>query len=160
MSEKVITEKIRREKLAKLEHEQWVEWIKHQESMRKSMSVYLFKQKWKEWLFTATQTYDELTEFQKESDRKFADKVLIVCAEEEAKFEKDFNELADLKNSLIRRIVNLEKQEEEHNTKLQTALAECVIKRPEPTPYGTYREGYLDGIGFAVRKFEELLKDE
>lgn len=63
------------DKLAALEHEQWVSWVK---SILKSEDISKERaERWKE-LFTP---YDELTEEMKEEDRKWAQKVLDILGE-------------------------------------------------------------------------------
>ena len=62
------------EKLAKLEHEQWSGWIKYMESLKVIIDVPIREM----WLKLACLPYEKLTEKGKESDRKFARKVLGV----------------------------------------------------------------------------------
>lgn len=61
------------EKLAELEHDQWVEWSKALVQTEKRLSfsrIERWKKLWK--------PYAELTEAEKESDRKYAAKVLKI----------------------------------------------------------------------------------
>lgn len=63
------------DKLAALEHEQWMSWAK---SILKSEDISKERaERWKE-LFVP---YDELTEEMKEEDRKWAQKVLDILGE-------------------------------------------------------------------------------
>jgi len=65
------------EKLAAVEHEQWSEWIRHMESLKVIVDVPIREM----WLKLACIPYGKLTETGKESDRKFARKVLKVFDE-------------------------------------------------------------------------------
>ena len=61
-----------REKLARLEHEQWMSWaltLLEEEQLSQTRA-----ERWKMFLVP----YDELPEFVKEFDREWADKVLAV----------------------------------------------------------------------------------
>ena len=70
--------KILREKLAELEHEQWMEWSKDI-SRKEELSIERLKRWQNLW-----KPYNELPEVEKEQDRVWADKVLAVHAEIEA----------------------------------------------------------------------------
>jgi len=60
------------EKLAELEHEQWMEWSKHIAG-RESISEGRYQRWCKQWI-----PYKDLTEEEKEQDRKYARKVLEI----------------------------------------------------------------------------------
>lgn len=61
------------EQLAELEHEQWVYWSK-----MLAREGILPKDRVKRWKETCWKPYNELTEEQKERDRKHAKKVLVI----------------------------------------------------------------------------------
>jgi len=61
------------EKLALLEHNQWSEWIEYMNKRAVHGET-----TWNEWCRKASMPYRVLTEQEKESDRKFARKVLTV----------------------------------------------------------------------------------
>ena len=62
------------EKLAALEHEQWAHWTKHMLANMTDENI----EKWKKQIETL---YSELSEEEKESDRKWARKVLSIFEE-------------------------------------------------------------------------------
>lgn len=61
------------ETLARLEHEQWVEWSKALVAREKRLSMNRIERWKKLWI-----PYDQLTEEQKEQDRVYARKVLAI----------------------------------------------------------------------------------
>lgn len=73
-----------REKLAELEHKQWVHWWNYQnKKLRNITNMSMdewYKQQdiYKQWKRLAQTPYSQLTEKEKESDRKWADKVLVI----------------------------------------------------------------------------------
>ena len=67
-------EKILLERLAELEHEQWAHWISYQ--LR--VGVKLDMEQWKRWHDLARIPYTNLSEKEKESDREWARKVLVL----------------------------------------------------------------------------------
>lgn len=84
MNLEVWKEKVLIEKLAELEHEQWVHWMKYQEKKvgyvtDMSMDEWYRRQEtWKRWKKLMETPYAELTEEQKKSDREWAKKVVDV----------------------------------------------------------------------------------
>lgn len=65
-----------REKLAKLEHEQWSHWTKYMlDNMNFNNAI-----RWNKQINT---TYSELKEKEKDSDREWADKVLKILEDSE-----------------------------------------------------------------------------
>jgi len=68
------------EKLALLEHNQWSEWIEYmnKRAVHGETTVEFSNETWNEWCRKASMPYRVLTEQEKESDRKFARKVLTV----------------------------------------------------------------------------------
>ncbi len=62
-------QKVLREKLANLEHEQWSHWTKY-------MLDNLTDENIKRWRKQIDTNYDDLSEKEKDSDREWADKVL------------------------------------------------------------------------------------
>jgi hypothetical protein len=81
-----IKSKLLLEKLALLEHNQWSEWIEHMDTVaiHDEATVKFANGTWNEWLRKASFHYCDLTEEEKESDRKFAREVLALI-EKEAK---------------------------------------------------------------------------
>lgn len=66
------------DQFALLEHEQWTHWIDYMDkrAIHGITTVEFTNETWDEWLRKASMHYCDLTESEKESDRKFALKVL------------------------------------------------------------------------------------
>lgn len=75
-------EKILLEKIAALEHVQWVHWTEY---MLANMSL----ENVARWHWQMTVPYDELTEKEKDSDREWAEKVLNLVEKEIREDEKN-----------------------------------------------------------------------
>lgn len=63
-----------REKLARLEHDQWCHWMHYMIMNLTQVSIL----RWRRQMDTS---YDDLSEAEKESDREWADKVLAIINE-------------------------------------------------------------------------------
>lgn len=61
-----------RERLAELEHEQWVHWTKY---FLNNLTI----ENKDRWMKQCETPYNQLTEKEKDSDRIWADKVLNIC---------------------------------------------------------------------------------
>ena len=72
------------EKLSLLEHVQWSEWIRYMDkrAIHGETTVEFTNGTWNEWLRKASFHYCDLTEEEKESDRKFAREVLALIKKE------------------------------------------------------------------------------
>lgn len=78
-----------REKLAELEHDQWAHWFLYHDKKTQSFLVQSHVDAWyrrqadyQRWLHQANTPYAKLTEKEKDSDRKWADKVLAIVKKE------------------------------------------------------------------------------
>jgi len=69
-----VTKKEIRERLAALEHEQWIHWTKYMIENLTTENILL-------WRKEIEAVYEELSEKQKDSDREWADKVLSIIAQ-------------------------------------------------------------------------------
>jgi hypothetical protein len=74
-----------REKLAKLEHQQWAHWTRY-------MLDNLTPENIERWLRQVDMPYDALSHEEKESDRRWADKVLEILERVENNCEDDNTE--------------------------------------------------------------------
>lgn len=79
-----------REKLAKLEHRQWVHWTKY-------MLNNLTDENISRWKWQCVTPYEQLSEKEKESDREWADKALEVVALHMAGFQSSNTSARDEK---------------------------------------------------------------
>jgi len=62
---------------------------------------------------------------------------------------------------LEKKVEDAEKELDELKQKLQQLIDELGHRPSElGTLYSTYQEGWLDAMGLAIQKFEELLKEE
>ena len=66
------------EKLAALEHEQWAHWTEY---MVKSVPVEFSNEDIKRWRRQIETPYEELSEYEKDADRIWASKVLVIIME-------------------------------------------------------------------------------
>jgi hypothetical protein len=73
-----MTDKSLLEKLAALEHEQWAHWTEY---MVKSVPVEFSNEDIKRWRRQIETPYEELSEYEKDSDRRWASKVLVTIME-------------------------------------------------------------------------------
>jgi len=102
-----------RERLAELEHDQWLSWIQ---------SVTRHGIHWEKWM-ESMKPYSELTEEQKDKDREWADKVLKIVAEREKQWQLQHH----IDHEAFK---NLEKREAKRNKKLQQI--QQILKKEMP----------------------------
>ena len=72
-----------------------------------------------------------------------------------------FEKYSERKDSKWVRLEDAQKEIDKLKQKLQQLIDELGHRPSElGTLYSTYQEGWLDAMGLAIQKFEELLKEE
>ena len=136
-------EKILREKLAELEHEQWMEWSK-EISRKEELSIERLKRWQNLW-----KPYNELPEVEKEQDRVWADKVLAISTEDQKERKIDvIEEFAWLiKEYAFVDDIKLTKDAIELKQRILKALEPYEKKRKQKL------QQWLDDSGTPIRKW-------
>ena len=145
-----LPEKILREKLAELEHEQWMEWSKYL-SEKELLSIERLKHWQNLW-----KPYNELPESEKDQDRIWADKVLAIYIEDQKGWKQKIEFLEACIKALKDGIKVRNKGEEERKQKLKRMLnAEIENYKTATQAHEPVLQAYANGRRKLLRELLE-----